>query len=140
MKRALWPVIVRRAGDVIPQVVSVVLSKRPQDARDIMFPDTCPVCASPVTAVEGEAVYRCSGGISCEAQLKESIKHFASRAVMDIDGLGKKAMEQLFTTELVRDIPDIYGLRAEDLAVLEGWAEKSARNAVTAIAASRNAD
>src|SRR5690606_22845528 len=88
-------VIVRRAGDVIPQIVSVVLEQRPDDGRNIVFPDSCPVCGSAVERVSGEAVARCSGGLFCPAQLKESIKHFVSRKAIDIDGLGDKLVEQL---------------------------------------------
>ncbi|MFL0809297.1 MAG: NAD-dependent DNA ligase LigA [Agarilytica sp.] len=126
-------VIVRRAGDVIPKVVSVVLSKRPKDAKLIEFPTHCPVCASPVSAKEGEAVYRCDGGIVCEAQRKEAIKHFASRNAMDIDGLGDKIVEQFVDEGLIRSIADLYTLQKENLLTLERMGEKSADNLLAAI-------
>ena len=85
----------RRAGDVIPQIAKVVLEKRPQDARPIIFPDRCPVCQSSVKRIEGEAVARCTGGLFCGAQTKEAIKHYASRKAMDIDGLGDKLVDAL---------------------------------------------
>src|SRR5690606_11393882 len=92
-------VIVRRAGDVIPQVVSVVQSKRPANAVDIHFPATCPICGSPVARVEGEAAIRCTGGLICPAQRKEAIKHYASRQAMDIEGLGEKLVDALVEKE-----------------------------------------
>lgn len=96
-------VIVRRAGDVIPQVTQVVLDRRPDDIKEIEFPDTCPVCDSHVERVEGEAVARCTGGLVCRAQRKEAIKHFASRKALDIDGLGDKIVEQLVERELIKN-------------------------------------
>jgi len=127
-------VIVRRAGDVIPKVVSVVTSKRPDDATDIVFPVSCPVCESPVASKEGEAVYRCTGGIVCEAQRKEAIKHFASRNAMDIDGLGDKIVEQLVDNGLIHSIADLFGLALDSVAQLERMAEKSAQNLLDALA------
>ncbi len=130
-------VIVRRAGDVIPQVVSVVLDKRPADAVDISFPTECPVCDAPVEKTEGEAVMRCSGGLVCPAQRKQAIKHFASRKAMDIDGLGDKLVEQLVDKGLVNSVDGLYALHLEQLTALERMAEKSARNILAALEASK---
>jgi len=126
-------VIVRRAGDVIPQIVSVVLEKRPVDALDIIFPDHCPVCHSPVERVEGEAVTRCSGGLVCSAQRKEAIKHYASRKALDIEGLGDKLIDQLVGQGLVNSVDDLYRLNMEQLAGLERMGEKSAQNLLAAL-------
>ncbi|HUH39122.1 MAG TPA: NAD-dependent DNA ligase LigA [Spongiibacteraceae bacterium] len=131
-------VIVRRAGDVIPQVVSVVGERRPQDAVAVRFPETCPVCGSALERTEGEAAIRCSGGLVCAAQRKESIKHFASRRAMDIEGLGDKLVEQLVDAGLVSSIADLYQLSVDQLAGLERMADKSAQNVHAAIAASRD--
>ena len=130
-------VIVRRAGDVIPQIVSVVLEQRPDSARDIMFPAHCPVCGSLVERVSGEAVARCSGGLFCAAQLKESIKHFVSRKAMDIEGLGDKLVEQLVDQQLVQSPADIYQLDMSALVGLERMAEKSAVKLLGAIEQSK---
>ncbi|TNF08078.1 MAG: NAD-dependent DNA ligase LigA [Gammaproteobacteria bacterium] len=130
-------VIIRRAGDVIPQVVKVVEERRPADARDITFPDHCPVCGSPVERVADEAVARCSGGLICAAQRKQAIKHFASRKAMDIDGLGDKLVEQLVDQGLVHSVADIYRLSREQLAGLDRMAEKSAANLIDALEASK---
>src|SRR5690554_3361701 len=121
-------VIVRRAGDVIFQVVRVVVDQRPEDARTIVFPQHCPVCDSPVERVGSEAAMRCSGGLVCPAQRKEAIKHFASRKAMDIEGLGDKLVEQLVDRGLVHSVADLYRLQVEDVAALERMAEKSAAN------------
>lgn len=126
-------VIVRRAGDVIPQIVSVVTEKRPKNARDIVFPEQCPVCGSPVEVVPGEAVARCDGGLICPAQRKQAIRHFASRKAMDIDGLGDKLVEQLVDRELIKAVADLYHLTQEDLAGLERMGEKSAENLLQAL-------
>ena len=131
-------VIVRRAGDVIPQIVSVVVEQRPGNARDIVFPAQCPVCGSAVERVTGEAVARCSGGLFCAAQLKESIKHFVSRKAMDIEGLGDKLVEQLVEQKLVKNPADIYQLDMAALVGLERMAEKSALKLLNAIAQSKN--
>ncbi len=131
-------VVVRRAGDVIPQIVRVVEGERPPHARPITFPDHCPVCNSPVEAAEGEAVLRCSGGLVCAAQRKQALIHFASRKAMDIDGLGEKLVEQLVDRGLVQSVADLYRLDRDTLAGLERMAEKSADNLVQAIAASRD--
>ncbi|KAA3627395.1 MAG: NAD-dependent DNA ligase LigA [Proteobacteria bacterium] len=131
-------VIVRRAGDVIPEVVSVVLDRRPDDARVFQMPAHCPVCGSDITRVEGEAIARCSGGLFCAAQRKESIKHFASRRAMDIEGLGDKLVEQLVESGLIGTVADLYALKNEQLANLERMGDKSAENLVAAIAHSRS--
>jgi DNA ligase (NAD+) len=126
-------VIVRRAGDVIPQVISVVENLRPLNARDVNLPEACPVCQSAIEQVEGEAVARCTGGLYCPAQRKESIRHFASRKALDIEGLGEKLISVLVDEGLLNSISDIFLLTANQLAVLERMGEKSARNLVTAI-------
>lgn len=126
-------VIVRRAGDVIPQVVSVVLDKRPPDARDIEFPSRCPVCDSPVETLPGEVVARCDGGLVCAAQRKQAINHFASRKAMDIEGLGDKLVEQLVDNALVQAVADLYKLTREQLVALERMGEKSADNLLAAL-------
>lgn len=130
-------VVVRRAGDVIPEVVRVLKEKRRKGARKFRMPQACPVCGSHVVRVEGEAVARCSGGLYCAAQRKESIKHFASRRAMDIEGLGDKLVDQLVEAGLVNDIADIYSLDVGALAGLERMAEKSAENLVSALQKSR---
>ncbi len=130
-------VIVRRAGDVIPEVVSVVLSRRPKTATKVELPATCPVCGSKVTRVPGEAVARCSGGLFCPAQRKEAIKHFASRRAMDIEGLGDKRVDQLIDAGLVEHVDDLYKLTVEQLASLDRMGEKSARNLVAALEKSK---
>ncbi|WP_299593493.1 NAD-dependent DNA ligase LigA [uncultured Microbulbifer sp.] len=131
-------VVIRRAGDVIPQVVSVVESRRPADARDIEFPAHCPVCDSPVEATPGEAVARCSGGLICSAQCKQAIKHFASRKALDIDGLGDKIVEQLVDEGLLKSVSGLYHLSLEPLVALERMGEKSAQNLLDALEASKS--
>jgi len=126
-------VIIRRAGDVIPEVVSVILEKRPDNTTVIELPKQCPVCRSDVLKSEDEAVARCTGGLYCIAQLKESIKHFASRRAMDIDGLGDKLVEQLVDLGLVKDIADLFSLQHDDVANMERMADKSASNLLIAI-------
>ena len=130
-------VIVRRAGDVIPEVARIVPEKRPDDAREIHLPERCPVCDSAVEQIEGEAVARCSGGLYCPAQRKEAIKHFASRKALDIDGLGDKLVEQLFDEKLIENISDLYHLTAEQLSGLERMGDKSAQNLVNALEKSK---
>ncbi len=130
-------VIIRRAGDVIPQIVSVIESKRPSDTKVIEFPPYCPVCDSVVETLEGEAIARCSGGFICEAQRKEAIKHYASRKAMDIDGLGDKLVEQLVDKGLIHSIADLYHLKQADVADLERMGEKSAENLIQAIEESK---
>ncbi len=131
-------VIVRRAGDVIPEVAAVVLSKRPAGTRPVVMPTRCPVCGSEVVRLEGEAVARCSGGLYCAAQRREAIKHFASRRAMDIEGLGDKLVEQLVDAGLVDHVDGLYRLTAEELADLERMGEKSAQNLVEALDRSRH--
>ncbi|PHS27538.1 MAG: DNA ligase (NAD(+)) LigA [Methylophaga sp.] len=126
-------VIVRRAGDVIPEVVQVVLSKRPENTHAFVMPTQCPVCQSDVERVEGNAVARCSGGLYCPAQRKEAIKHFASRKAMDVDGLGDKLVEQLVDEGLINDPADLFQLTIEPLSNLERMGEKSAINLVAAL-------
>ena len=130
-------VIIRRAGDVIPQVAKVVLDRRPANARPIVFPERCSVCDSAVVRAEGEAVARCSGGLFCGAQIKQAIKHFASRKAMDIDGLGDKLVDLLVDREVIFSVADLYDLKTEQLQGLERLAEKSAANLVAAIEASK---
>jgi DNA ligase (NAD+) len=126
-------VVVRRAGDVIPQIVAVVESKRPTDACDIIFPTYCPVCGSPVETVPGEAVARCDGGLICAAQRKEAIKHFVARKAMNVEGLGDKLVEQLVDLNMINNLADIYSLTREQLANLERMGEKSADNILAAL-------
>lgn len=130
-------VIVRRAGDVIPEVVKVINSKRPDDAREFVMPKQCPVCGSDVEREEGEAVSRCSGGLFCAAQRKEAIKHFASRKAMDIDGLGDKLVEQMVDADMIKDAADLFLLKIDDIAGLERMGQKSAENLVNALQAAR---
>ncbi len=130
-------VIVSRAGDVIPRVASVVLSKRPADAVPFVMLTKCPICDSDVIKPEGEAVARCSGGLYCAAQRKEAIKHFASRRAVDIDGLGDKLIEQLVDSDIIHDPADLYSLKQEQLAALERMAEKSAANIIAALEQSK---
>ena len=130
-------VSVRRAGDVIPQIVGIVDTKRPDNARDVVFPDHCPVCGSPVETVPGEAVARCDGGLICPAQRKEAIKHFASRKAMDVEGLGDKLVEQLVDQGYIKAVADLYQLTREQLAGLERMGEKSADNLLNALEKSK---
>ena len=126
-------VIVRRAGDVIPEVVSVVTEQRPADARPFTMPTQCPVCGSHIIKLPDEAVARCTGGLVCPAQRKQALLHFASRRAMDIEGLGDKLVEQLVDCGLVKTPADIYQLDKQTLANLERMAEKSASNILAAI-------
>ena len=130
-------VIVRRAGDVIPQIVSVVKSKRQGKPRRFYLPKTCPVCGSETARFDDEAVTFCTGGLFCEAQRKEAIKHFASRRAMNIDGLGDKLVEQLVDEGLIHTIADLYLLNLESLINLERMAEKSAQNLVGSLEKSK---
>lgn len=142
-------VIIRRAGDVIPQVMQVVTERRPEDARPVHIPTQCPVCGSHVertqlikrskgkeTVSEG-AVYRCVGRLACAAQLKQAIIHYVSRRAMDIEGLGEKSVEQLVDEGLIRSPADLYQLSFEQIVDLEGFAELSSKNLLAAIAASK---
>ncbi|EHZ6873674.1 NAD-dependent DNA ligase LigA [Providencia rettgeri] len=126
-------VIIRRAGDVIPQIVSVVVDKRPTDSREIVFPTHCPVCGSDIERVEGEAVARCTGGLICGAQRKEALKHFVSRRAMDVDGMGDKIIDQLVEKEYVKTPADLYQLSAGILTGLDRMGPKSAQNLVDAL-------
>jgi DNA ligase (NAD+) len=130
-------VIVRRAGDVIPEVVSVIKNRRPKKTVPVQLPELCPVCGSHVRREEGEAVARCTGGLFCKAQRSESLKHFVSRRAMDIEGLGAKLIEQLVEEDRISNPSDIYRLTREELAERERMGEKSAHNLVTAIEASK---
>ncbi|MES2552650.1 MAG: NAD-dependent DNA ligase LigA [Pseudomonadota bacterium] len=130
-------VSVRRAGDVIPEVVGVVLEKRPADARAFTMPTACPICGSHIVRLEDEAIARCSGGLFCPAQRKQAIIHFASRRAMDIEGLGDKLVEQLVDAGLVHTLADIYKLDLATLSALERMAEKSAQNIIDALEQSK---
>jgi DNA ligase (NAD+) len=131
-------VIVRRAGDVIPEVVNVVLERRPPGVLSVALPTACPVCGSDITKPEGEAVARCSGGLYCPAQRKEALKHFASRKAMDIEGLGDKLVDQLVAQGLVDTPADLFDLTLEQVSALERMAEKSAQNLLTALEKSKS--
>ena len=130
-------VFVRRAGDVIPEIVRVLVERRPADAREVALPLQCPVCGADVIRPDGEAVARCTGGLYCPAQRKESIRHFASRRAMDIEGLGDKLIEQLVDLEWVREPADLYRLSQDQLARLERMGEKSAANLLAALERSK---
>jgi len=130
-------VIVRRAGDVIPQIVSVVTTRRPPSTKALAFPSQCPVCESPIVQVEGEAIKRCSGGLICGAQVKRAIKHYASRKAMDIDGLGDKLVDLLVDEKLIKSAADLYHLELEPIAALERMGHKSAENLLGAIEKSK---
>ena len=131
-------VIVRRAGDVIPEVARVVPGSRKKQLPEIQMLTQCPVCQSAIEQIEGEAIARCTGGLFCQAQRAEAIKHFASRKAMDIDGLGDKLVEQLVDEDLIHTSADLYDLSIEALASLERMAEKSATNLVNALEASKH--
>jgi DNA ligase (NAD+) len=130
-------VIVRRAGDVIPEVVGVIPDKRPKGARRFHMPKHCPVCGAEVIREEGEAAHRCMGGLYCPAQRMGALLHFASRRAMDIEGLGDKLVEQLVAQERVKTVADLYRLKQDDLADLERMAEKSAQNLLDQIEKSK---
>ncbi|MBB1485692.1 NAD-dependent DNA ligase LigA [Oceanospirillum sp. D5] len=132
-------VVIRRAGDVIPQIVSVVLEKRAgrDNLKEITFPDACPVCGSETERAEGEAVVRCAGGLVCGAQRKEGLKHFASRKALDVDGLGDKLVEMLVDQGLVQSLPDLFHLDVDKVAALERMGPKSAQNLVDALEKSK---
>ncbi|MFT5426487.1 MAG: DNA ligase (NAD+) [Gammaproteobacteria bacterium] len=126
-------VIVRRAGDVIPEVLKVVLERRPENSKTFKMPSKCPICGSDVEREEGEAVARCNGGLYCSAQKIQTIIHFASKRAMNIDGLGDKLIEQLVEKKLIHNVADLYTLKFEQLAKLERMAEKSATNIIDAL-------
>ena len=131
-------VIVRRAGDVIPEVVGVLVERRPAHARAFVMPTSCPVCGSHVVREEGEADARCSGGLFCAAQRKQAILHFAGRRAMDVEGLGDKLVEQLVDEHIIRSLPDLYRLDVATLVALERMADKSAQNIVDALEKSKH--
>jgi DNA ligase (NAD+) len=135
--RAGDTVIVRRAGDVIPEVVGVITERRPAGTVPVELPAACPVCNSPVLRVEGEAVARCTGGFTCRAQRQEALRHFASRRALDIEGLGDKLIAQLVEHDVLKSPADIFTLDAARLADLERMGDKSAQNLVAAIDRSR---
>lgn len=130
-------VIIRRAGDVIPQVTGVVMERRPESAKSVVYPTQCPVCGSDVERIEGEAVSRCSGGLFCSAQRKQALKHFVSRKAMDVDGLGDKVVEQLVDKEMVETPADLFKLSAGRITVLDRMGPKSAQNVVDALEKSK---
>lgn len=130
-------VILRRAGDVIPQIIKVQLEERPANAQAITMPTACPVCASKVERIADEAAYRCTGGLFCAAQRKEAIKHFASRQALDIDGLGEKLIDQLVEKQLIKTPACLYRLSLEEIAGLERMGEKSAANLLAALEKSK---
>jgi DNA ligase (NAD+) len=131
-------VSVRRAGDVIPEVVAVIASRRRKGARRVKLPKNCPVCGSAVTREADEAVARCSGGLYCAAQRAEALKHFVSRKAMDIEGLGAKLIEQLVANDRIKTPADIFELDKDELAGMERMGEKSAENVIKSIEASRS--
>lgn len=126
-------VVIRRAGDVIPQIIGVLHERRPDNAKPIIFPTNCPVCDSQIIRIEGEAVARCTGGLFCAAQRKEALKHFVSRKAMDIDGVGGKLIEQLVDRELVHTPADLFKLDLTTLTRLERMGAKSAENALNSL-------
>lgn len=130
-------VIVRRAGDVIPEVASVIKERRPAHTHPVKLPTHCPVCHADVVRIEGEAAARCSGGLYCSAQQKESIKHFASRTGLDIRGLGDKLVEQLVDEKLISNVADLYRLKLEQLVKLDRMGEKSAQKIINALEKSK---
>lgn len=131
-------VTIRRAGDVIPEVVGVIESRRPKGTSAIQLPKQCPVCGSAVTRESDEAVARCSGGLYCSAQRAEALKHFVSRKAMDIEGLGSKIIEQLVAADRIKTPADIFQLKKDELAEMERMGEKSAENLVNSIEDSRS--
>ena len=131
-------VVIRRAGDVIPQIIGVLHDRRPADARPIVFPETCPVCDSAIVRIEGEAVARCTGGLFCAAQRKEALKHFVSRKAMDIDGVGGKLIEQLVDRELIHTPADLFKLDLTTLTHLDRMGAKSAENALASLEKAKN--
>jgi len=133
-------VVVRRAGDVIPEVVGPVLELRPADAREFVMPVHCPVCGSAIERPEDEAIARCTGGLFCAAQRKQSLRHAAGRKALDIEGLGEKLVDQLVDSGRVRSLADLFTLRSEDLLLLDRMGRKSADNLVEALEKARNPD
>ncbi|MBI0028771.1 NAD-dependent DNA ligase LigA [Gilliamella sp. B14448G11] len=131
-------VTVRRAGDVIPKIVAVLLDRRPTDTKEIVFPSHCPICGSLIVRDEGQAISRCAGGLICPAQRKEALKHFVSRRAMNVDGMGDKIIEQLVDKDYVKTPADLYKLNLPTLCSLDKIGEKSANNLLNALNASKN--
>ena len=131
-------VTVRRAGDVIPKIVAVLLDRRPTDTKEIVFPTHCPICGSLIVRDEGQAISRCAGGLICPAQRKEALKHFVSRRAMNVDGMGDKIIEQLVDKDYVKTPADLYKLNLPTLCSLDKIGEKSANNLLNALDASKN--
>lgn len=131
-------VTVRRAGDVIPKIVAVILDRRPADTKEIVFPTHCPICGSLIVRDEGQAISRCAGGLICPAQRKEALKHFVSRRAMNVDGMGDKIIEQLVDRDYVKTPADLYKLNLPTLCSLDKIGEKSANNLLNALNASKN--
>lgn len=136
--RAGDTVIVRRAGDVIPEIMSVLLARRPVESKPFVLPVNCPVCGSAIVNQCDGVIARCSGGLFCDAQRKQNIKHFASRKAMDIEGLGDKIIDQLLQQKLINDVADLYTLKVEQVAAVERMADKSARNLIAALTKSKH--
>src|SRR5205085_2602347 len=135
--RAGDTVLIERAGDVIPYLVQVITSKRPEGAAPYVFPERCPACGGTAARAEGEVYWRCMNS-ACPAQLKERLRHFGSRRAMDIEHLGESTIDQLVDGKRVEDFADLFTLTVEEIAALERFAEKSADNLVTAIAGSKS--
>ena len=131
-------VTVRRAGDVIPKIVAVLLDRRPTDTKEIVFPTHCPICGSLIVRDEGQAISRCAGGLICPAQRKEALKHFVSRRAMNVDGMGDKIIEQLVDKDYVKTPADLYKLNLPTLCSLDKIGEKSANNLLNALDTSKN--
>ena len=131
-------VIVRRAGDVVPEVVRVIKEKRPSTAKVFKMPQFCPICNSQVIRIDGEAAQRCTGQLKCEAQAKQAISHYVSRKAMNIEGLGAKIIDHFFEKEMIKNISDIYQLDYEEIQKMEGFGEKSAENLKDAVELSKN--
>lgn len=131
-------VTVRRAGDVIPQIVAVIKDRRPADTKEIIFPTHCPICGSIIVRDEGQAISRCAGGLICQAQRKEALKHFVSRRAMNVEGLGDKIIEQLVDKEYVKTPADLYKLTVPILCSLDKVGEKLANNLMGALDKSKN--
>ena len=131
-------VTVRRAGDVIPKIVAVILDRRSADTKEIVFPTHCPICGSLIVRDEGQAISRCAGGLICPAQRKEALKHFVSRRAMNVDGMGDKIIEQLVDKDYVKTPADLYKLNLPTLCSLDKIGEKSANNLLNALNASKN--
>ncbi|OCG57923.1 NAD-dependent DNA ligase LigA [Gilliamella sp. GillExp13] len=131
-------VTIRRAGDVIPKIVAVIVDRRPADTKEIIFPTHCPICGSQIVRDEGAAISRCAGGLICPAQRKEALKHFVSRRAMNVDGMGEKIIEQLVDKEYVKTPADLYKLNLPTLCSLDKIGEKSANNLLNALEVSKN--